>query len=181
MGSTRQGQNYQEDAAVAAAIAAVEAANEANADAINNAIVDFAASIDIDDKGVAVNVDEANECVEARGDDAVSRGDYAVGHRAGGNISDGNDRGDGNGDGHGGRVEWKRVTKKRKSEMCGNEMYIHFDLQFKEMGRCPYSRCNCVHILADDNILQATVMRYLCRFKVKTNYRQDSIVFELLR
>ena len=182
MVSKRRGHNYQEDVPVAAAIAAVEAANEADANAINNAIVDFAASIDIDDEGVAVDVDEANDGVEARGDNAVSRGDYALGHGAAGDISDGNNRGDGDGDGNGdgGGVEWERVTKKSKSEMCGNKMYIHFDSQLKKMGSCPYRRCNCVDILADDNV-QATVMRYLCWFKVKTKYGQDSIVFEWLR
>ena len=38
----------------------------------------------------------------------------------GGDINDGDDRGDGDGDGDGGGVEWERVTKKRKSEMCGD-------------------------------------------------------------
>ncbi len=56
-------------------------------------------------------------------------------------------------------------------------MYIHFDLQLKEMGSCPNRRCNCVDVLADGYI-PATVVRYSCWFKVKTKYEQDSIEFE---
>ena len=54
-------------------------------------------------------------------------GNVGVGHGTGADNSDGNDQGDGYGDGDGGGVAWERVTKKRKSEMHGDEMYIHFD------------------------------------------------------
>ena len=74
-------------------------------------------------------------------------------------------------------MAWDRVTKKRKSEMRGDEMYIHFDLQLKDMGSCPNRRCNCVVFLVDGNI-RATIVRYLCWFNVKTKYEQDWIVFE---
>ena len=50
-----------------AAIAAVKAANKANANVINDVIFDFAASIDIDEEGAAVDGDEAHDSVEARG------------------------------------------------------------------------------------------------------------------
>ena len=115
MVSTRQGQEYQEDTAVVAAIAAVAAASKANsrantrantkadAKAIDAAIFDFVESIGLDDKDVAKEVDEA-------GDGNVD---------VGGNINDGDDRGDGYG--NGGGVVWERVTKKRKSEMRGDE------------------------------------------------------------
>jgi hypothetical protein len=68
----------------AAAIAAVAAASEAKAKDIEAAIFDFAASIDMDDEDVAKGVDEA-----------VGNADVVI--RAGGEISDGDDRGDGDG------------------------------------------------------------------------------------
>ena len=60
--------------------------------------------------------------VEARGEDAV-------GHGTGGDIRNSNDQG--NGDGNGGGVAWERVTKKRKSEMSGNEMFIHIKMRIR--------------------------------------------------
>ena len=68
----------------AADIAAVAAASEAKAKDIEAAIFDFAASIDMDDEDVAKGVDEA-----------VGNADVVI--RAGGEISDGDDRGDGDG------------------------------------------------------------------------------------
>ena len=67
-------------------------------------------------------------------------------------------------------MAWERVTKKHKSEMRGNKMFIYFDLQLKGMGYCPNQRCkcNCADVLANWPI----------RFNVKTKYEQDSIVFE---
>ena len=135
-----------------AAIAAVAAASKAEAEAIEAAIFDFAESIDLDDEDVAKEVDEA-------GDGNVD---------IGGDINDGDDQGDGNVNGNGGGLAWERVvTKKRKSEMSGDEMLIHFDLQLKGMGSCPNRRCNCVDVLANGPI-PATVARYLCWFNVKT-------------
>ena len=65
MVSTRRGRDYQEDAAIAAAIAAIEVANDAAAKAIEEAVVDFAASIDIDVKGAVVfDVDDTDEGVK---------------------------------------------------------------------------------------------------------------------
>jgi len=172
MESTRRGRDYQEDAAMAAAIAAVAAASEAKAKDIEAAIFDFAASIDMDDEDVAKGVDEAvgNADVVIRAGGEISygddRGDGDGWHfltqqpacvdtaifdfaesielddkdvakevdeagngnvDVGGNINDGANRGDGNDDGNGRGVAWERVTKKHKSEMSGNEMYIHFD------------------------------------------------------
>ena len=69
---------------MAAAIAAVAAASEAEAKDIEAAIFDFAASIDMDDEDVAKGVDEA-----------VGNADVVI--RAGGEISDGDNRGDGDG------------------------------------------------------------------------------------
>ena len=172
MVSTRRGRDDREDTDVAAAIAAVaEASNVAgeadtaaaaiaavaagsgaeadNTEAIDKAIFDFASSVELED----------DENVVAIG--------------AGGEISDGN----GQGDGDGGGVAWRRVTKKRKSEMSGDELYVHFDNHLKEMGSCPNQRCKCVDVLADGAI-RATVARYLCWFAGKTKYEQDSIVFE---
>ena len=110
---TRRGRDHQEDAAVAAAIAAVAAASkantkanaranaraidgsgaavagavslaDANAKAVDAVIFDFAASIDIDDDGVAMAVDEAEDIIAARGDDAVGDGNVGVGNVGGG-------------------------------------------------------------------------------------------------
>jgi hypothetical protein len=50
------------------------------AEAVDAAIFDFAASIDIDDEGVAMAVDEAENIVAARGDDAVGDGNVGVGN-----------------------------------------------------------------------------------------------------
>jgi hypothetical protein len=74
-------------------------------------------------------------------------------------------------------VAWARVTRKRKCEMSGAELYIHFDEQLKNIRSCPNRRCTCVDVLADGDI-RAPVVRYLCWFNVKTKYKQDSIVFE---
>jgi hypothetical protein len=102
MESTRRGRDYQEDAAmaaaiaavavardastkadtVAAAIAAVAAASEAEAKDIEAAIFDFAASIDMDDEDVSKGVDEA-----------VGNADVVIG--AGVKINDGDNQGDG--------------------------------------------------------------------------------------
>ena len=68
-------------------------------------------------------------------------------------------------------------TKKHKLEMSNEEMYTYFDNQLKGMSKCPHWRCNCVAILADGDI-SASVMRYLCQLNVKSNNKQDSIVFE---
>jgi hypothetical protein len=61
------------DAAVAGAVSLA-------AEAVDAAIFDFAASIDIDDEGVAMAVDEAENIVAARGDDAVGDGNVGVGN-----------------------------------------------------------------------------------------------------
>ena len=53
---------------------------DADAEAVDAAIFDFAASIDIDDKGVAMAVDEAKDIVAARGDNAVGNGNVGVGN-----------------------------------------------------------------------------------------------------
>ena len=153
MESTKQGRDYPEDAAVAAAIAAVAEASEAdakadagtdaradagadteaNAEAIDAAIFDFAESIELDHEDVAKEVDEA-------GDGNVN---------VGGDINDGDDQGDGDGDGDGGGLAWERVTKKRKSEMRGDDMYIHFDWwrclrTTARMCRTSFNRMNCM-------------------------------------
>ena len=44
------------------------------------ATFDFAASIDIDDEGVAMAVDEAEDIVAARGEDSVGDGNVGVGN-----------------------------------------------------------------------------------------------------
>ena len=135
--STKQGRDYQEDTAVAAAIAAVTAASkadakahagadaradagadakadtEADAKAIDTAIFDFSESIELDDEDVAKEVNE------------VGDGNVEVG----GDISNNDDRGDGNGDGGG--VAWERVNKKHRSEMKGNELYIHTRMRIR--------------------------------------------------
>jgi len=113
LASTRQdGQNYQEDADSAAAIAAISAATNANSEAdtilasgavegsdaavagavslaaedVDTAIFDLAESIELDDKDVAEEVDEVGDGnVEVSGD-----------------ISDNNNQGDGDGNGNGG-------------------------------------------------------------------------------
>jgi hypothetical protein len=110
MVSSRHSQDYQEDAAIAAAIAAVEAANaaaaattmidshagnlfggggggESNSEDIESAIVDFAESIDIDEEGVNVGVGTGGN---------ISDGNNR------GNISDSDDKGDDAGGGWGG-------------------------------------------------------------------------------
>ena len=120
--STRRGRNYQEDAAVAVAIAAVAAVNDtaddthmmdshagdlfsggvggetdvlAINDAINVAINDFVATIDIDQEGVNIDVGEG-DC------DSCDIGD--------GDIGDG---------GGGGR---RVITKKRKVSRKGKKL-----------------------------------------------------------
>ena len=55
-------------------------------------------------------------------------GDGNVGF--GGNIN-GRD-GQGDGDGNRGGVAWKRVNKKHKSEMKGNELYIHIRMRIRK-------------------------------------------------
>ena len=64
------------DAVVAGAVSLADA----DAEAVDAAIFDFAASIDIDDEGVAMAVDEAEDIVAARGDDAVGDGNVGVGN-----------------------------------------------------------------------------------------------------
>jgi len=177
MVSTRRGRDYQEDAAIAAAIAAVEAANDAAAEAIEEAVVDFAASIGIDDEGAA-EIDvfyDADDGDEVRGDDAVAGGDDA--DSANGEINAGDDQGNGGGGVDGGGVAWEMITKKCKSEMRGDEIFMYFDDQLKGIESCPNRRCNCVNILVNWPI-RATFVRYLCWFNTKTNYKQNSIVFE---
>ena len=75
---------------------------------------------------------------------------------------------------------WERVNKIRKSEMNGNELFIHFDNQLKGMGSCPNLSCNCVDVLANGGY-PTTVVRYLYWLNGKTKYEQDSIVFEWLQ
>ena len=76
-------------------------------------IFDFAESIELDDKDVAEEVDEA--------------GNGNVGIFV--DISDDDYRGDG--DGNGGGVVWERVDKKHKSEMKGNELCIHMRMRIR--------------------------------------------------
>jgi hypothetical protein len=64
------------DAFVAGAVSLANADTEA----VDATIFDFAASIDIDDKGVAMAVEEAEDIVAARGDDAVGDGNVGVGN-----------------------------------------------------------------------------------------------------
>ena len=52
---------------------------DADAEAVDAAIFDFAASIYIVDKGVAMAVDEAEDIVEAWGDNAIGGGNVGVG------------------------------------------------------------------------------------------------------
>ena len=142
----------------AAAIAAVAAASVAEAgstDALEAEILEFASSVELDE-GVA---------------GADGKADIVIG--ASDDISDGNDQGDGDD----GDVAFMRVTKKGKSEMKGNELYVHFDNHLKGMGSCPNQRCQCLDVLADGDI-RASVARYLCWFERKSKYDQDSIVFE---
>ena len=118
MVSTPRDRDYQEDTAVAAAIAAVEAANNTTAstdtvaatgdvrrfdsESMDAAIYDFAASIELDDEGVAMGVDDGIDGVAARGDDSVGDGNVSAGNVGVGNVGVG-----------GG----ERVTKKRKGKM----------------------------------------------------------------
>ena len=67
--------------------------------------------------------------------EADGEADVVIG--AGGGISDGDDRGDGDRGG----VAWARVTKKRKCEMKGNELFNYFDLQLKGIRKCPNKNC----------------------------------------
>ena len=151
MESTRRGRDYQEDAAVAAAIAAVAAVAAADTnmmdshagelfsggvgetdvqavnDAINVEVNDFAATFDIDEE--AVNID-------------VGKGD-----RDSGDIGDG-DIGDGGGGG--GRV----ITKKRKVSRKGKKLLSDAALlQYYEtvLGTGFGCSCqgNCLGILED--------------------------------
>ena len=145
-------------------VAIANEGNGDNAEAIDkDAIVDFTASVEFDDEDMAMGLDEAN-----------GNADVAIG--AGGDISDGNDRGDG----VGGGVEWERATKKRKCEMSDTELFNYFDSQLKGIRKCPNKNCNCVAILADE-VTRAPVVRYLCWFNAKQKYEQDSIVFEWIK
>ena len=84
----------QEDAAIAAAIAAVKAANNAaagavhgsDAEAMDAAIYDFAALIELDDEGVDRGVDDGSDGVAARGDDVVGDGNVSSGNVGVGNV-----------------------------------------------------------------------------------------------
>jgi len=144
-------------------VAIANQGNGDNAEAIEDAIVDFAASFELDDEGVA----EGMEVADGNADVDVS---------AGSDISDSDDQGDSDG----GAVAWARVTKKRKYEMKGNKLSNYFYLQLKGMRKCPNKNCNCVAILADEDI-RAPVVRYLCWLDVKTKYEQDSIAFEWIK
>ena len=57
--------------------------------------------------------------------DEVGDGNVNVG----GDISDNEERGDG--DGNGGGVEWERVDKKHTSEMKGDELCIHMRMRIR--------------------------------------------------
>ena len=60
MVATRQGRDYKEDAAVAAAIAAVAAACEAKDEPIEAVVIDFAATIACNDGGDGVGIGNGN-------------------------------------------------------------------------------------------------------------------------
>ena len=64
------------DAVVAGAVSLADA----GAEAMDAAIFDFAASIDIDDKGVAMAVDEVEDIVAARGENDLGNGNVGVGN-----------------------------------------------------------------------------------------------------
>ncbi len=72
---------------------------------------------------------------------------------------------------------WKRVSKKRKKEMTPDELCTYFDSQLKGVGDCPNQGCDCVAILADENVREC-IVKYLCWFEGKSAYDQQSIVFE---
>ena len=94
MKSTRHGRSLHQEGAITLAIAAVHVANdpatitpmmashagdscsgsgggESKGEAVHKAIYDFAASVDADDEGVAMGVDDVKDGVASLGDNAI--------------------------------------------------------------------------------------------------------------
>jgi hypothetical protein len=63
---------------------------------------------------------------------------------------------------------WKRVTKKRKSQIRDDELRTYFDFQLRGVGRCPNLRCSCLAIIVDVDDVRDSVVKYLCWFNAKT-------------
>ena len=66
-----------------------------NAEAMDAVIYDFAASIELDDEGVARGVDDGIDGVAARGDDAIGNGNVSAGNVGVGNVGVGGGGGEG--------------------------------------------------------------------------------------
>ena len=149
---------------MAIAIASVEAVNNAAAAATTTAF------IDIDDMGVAMSMDEGEDDVAARGDDAVGNGNVGNGARGDNAVGNGNVGVCGEGG--------ERVTKKRKGKVLLSDLEL---LHYFETNLGSGLACSCqdnfLRILEDVVIITA-VASYLVWFERRLKIEQDNIVLQ---
>jgi hypothetical protein len=126
-------------------------------------IYDFAASIELDDEGVAMGVDDGIDGVAARGDDSVGDGNVSAGNVGVGNVGVG-----------GG----ERVTKKRKGKMLLSDADLlhYYETKLGSVIGCS-CQGNCLRILEDEVICSA-VASYLVWLERRSKYEQDNIILQ---